>query len=127
MRNIIKTDTAPLPKGAYSQAIEVDGFVFASGQISVDAKSNEIVPGTIEEETERTLNNLKNVLTAAGCSMQDVVKCTVYLSDISEFAKMNAVYGEYFGEGLPARAALGCQLMAGLKVEIDAVARHPKT
>ena len=112
--------------GAYSAAVEVDGWVYVSGQGPVDPKTAQPVRGTIEEETEFTLRQLEKILQAAGCSPQDVVKCTVHLSDIKEFDRFNAVYRNFFkGTILPARTTVQSVLWNGIKVEVDCVARKP--
>ena len=119
----IQTDRAPQAIGPYSQAIKANGFVFASGQIPLDPTSMKIVEGGIEEQTERVLDNLKAVLEAAGSSLDRVVKTTVYLADMNEFAAMNEVYARYFGATRPARATVQvARLPRDVRVEIDVVA-----
>ena len=111
--------------GAYSAAVEVDGWVFVSGQGPVDPKSAQPVRGTIEEETRYTLTQVKRILEAAGCSLNDVVKSTVHLADIKEFDRYNTAYREFF-QGvpvLPARTTVQSVLWNGIKVEIDVIAR----
>jgi 2-iminobutanoate/2-iminopropanoate deaminase len=113
--------------GAYSAAVEMDGWVFVSGQGPVDPKTAQPVRGTIEEETRYTLTQVKMILEAAGCSLNDVVKSTVHLADIKEFDRYNAVYKEFF-QGiavLPARTTVQSVLWNGIKVEIDVIARKP--
>jgi 2-iminobutanoate/2-iminopropanoate deaminase len=113
--------------GAYSAAVEVDGWVYVSGQGPVDPKTAQPVPGTIEEETTLTLNHIERILRAAGCTLHDVVKCTVHLEDMDDFDRYNAVYREFF-QGLavlPARTTVQSVLWKGIKVEIDCVARKP--
>jgi 2-iminobutanoate/2-iminopropanoate deaminase len=113
--------------GAYSAAVEMDGWVFVSGQGPVDPKTAQPVRGTIEEETRYTLAHVKKILEAAGCSLNDVVKSTVHLADIKEFDRYNAVYKEFF-QGvavLPARTTVQSVLWNGIKVEIDVIARKP--
>ena len=111
--------------GAYSAAVEVDGWVYVSGQGPVDPKTAQPVRGTIEEETEFTLRQLEKILQVAGCSLADVVKCTVHLSDIKEFDRFNAVYRNFFRSAtiLPARTTVQSVLWNGIRVEIDCVAR----
>jgi 2-iminobutanoate/2-iminopropanoate deaminase len=111
--------------GAYSAAVEADGWVFVSGQGPVDPKTAQPVRGTIEEETEFTLRQVEKILQAAGCSLQDVVKCTVHLADIKEFDRFNATYRSFFKNVaiLPARTTVQSVLWNGIKVEIDCVAR----
>ena len=113
--------------GAYSAAVEVDGWVYVSGQGPVDPKTAQPVRGTIEEETEFTLRQVEKILKAAGCSLDDVVKCTVHLADIEEFDRYNAVYRSFFKNAkvLPARTTVQSVLWNSIKVEIDCVARKP--
>ena len=113
--------------GAYSAAVEIDGWVYVSGQGPVDPKTAEPVSGTIEEETEYTLRQLEKILKAAGCSANDVVKCTVHLSDMEDFDRYNGVYRAFFKNCtvLPARTTVQSVLWNGIKVEIDCVARKP--
>lgn len=119
---IIKTKKAPKRVGPYSQAIESGNFIFCSGQIGVDPESEELVEG-IERQTRRVLENLEAVLTAADSSMEKVVKTTVYLANMGDYAKMNEIYAEYFSEDKPARATVEvANLPAGALVEIDAIA-----
>ncbi|HKC85238.1 MAG TPA: RidA family protein [Blastocatellia bacterium] len=119
----IQTDRAPQAIGPYSQAIKANGFIFASGQIPLDPATMRIVEGGIEEQTGRVLENLKSVLEAAGSSLDRVVKTTVYLADMGEFAAMNEIYARYFGATKPARATVQvARLPRDVKVEIDVVA-----
>jgi 2-iminobutanoate/2-iminopropanoate deaminase len=119
----IQTDRAPQAIGPYSQAIKANGFIFASGQIPLDPATMRIVEGGIEEQTGRVLDNLKAVLEAAGSSLDRVVKTTVYLADMGEFAAMNEIYARYFGATKPARATVEvARLPRDVKVEIDVVA-----
>lgn len=111
--------------GAYSDGVIVDGFIYVSGQAAVDFTTSEFVLGTIEEETRLTLNNIKLILKAAGAGMDDIIKCTVHLSDINEFDKYNEVYSEYFQGIKPARTTVQSVLAEGLKVEIDCIANIP--
>ena len=114
--------------GAYSAAVEVDGWVFVSGQGPVDPKTAQPIRGTIEEETLFTLNQVRKILEAAGCTLNDVVKSTVHLADIEEFDRFNATYKEFFKAVavLPARTTVQSLLWNSIKVEIDVVARKPK-
>lgn len=109
--------------GAYSDGVIVDGFLFVSGQASVDFKTSTFILGTIEEETHRTLGNLKAIIEAAGATLDQVVKCTVHLRDIAEFDRYNQVYGQYFTGIKPARTTVQSVLAEGLKVEIDCVVK----
>ena len=113
--------------GAYSAAVEIDGWVYVSGQGPVDPKTAQPVRGTIEEETLYTLTQIKKILEAAGCSLNDVVKSTVHLEDIDEFDRYNATYKEFFKgvSVLPARTTVQSVLWNAIKVEIDVVARKP--
>jgi len=123
MKKEIKTEKAPKAIGPYSQAIMANGFVFASGQIAIDPSTGELKTGTIEEQTRLVLNNLKAVLEAAGSSFDKVVKCTVFLQDMNDFSRMNAVYGEFFKPPYPARAAVQvARLPKDVKIEIEAIA-----
>jgi len=120
----VHTDAAPAAIGPYSQAITVDGWVFCSGQIPLDPGSGEILSGDVSEQTDLVLRNLRGVLEAAGSSFDQVVKTTVFLSDMSDFAQMNEVYARHFGDHRPARAAVqAAALPRGVDVEIECVAR----
>jgi 2-iminobutanoate/2-iminopropanoate deaminase len=113
--------------GAYSAAVEVDGWVFVSGQGPVDLKTAQPIRGTIEDETRFVLRQIQQILQAAGCSLNDVVKATVHLADIEDFDRYNAVYKEFF-KGvpiLPARTTVQSVLWNAIKVEIDVIARKP--
>jgi len=126
MKQEVKTEKAPQAIGPYSQAIIAGGFVFASGQIPIDPATGELRTGTIEDQTRQVLHNLSAVLEAADCSLADVVKATVYLQDMNDFSRMNAVYGEFFKTPYPARAAIQvARLPRDAKVEIEAVALSP--
>ncbi len=109
--------------GAYSDGLIVDGLLYVSGQASVDFKTSKFQLGTIEEETHRTMKNLKAILEAAGSSMDQVVKCTVHLADIQDFDRYNKVYASYFGDIKPARTTVQSVLAENLKVEIDCIAK----
>jgi len=111
--------------GAYSDGVLVNGFLFVSGQASVDFKTSAFVLGTIEEETIRTLNNIKAIVERAGATMQDVVKCTVHLSDIKDFDRYNKVYAGYFTGIKPARTTVQSVLAENIKVDIDAIVKMP--
>ena len=120
----IHTDHAPAAIGPYSQAIVADGWVFCSGQIPLDPDTMELVGGTIDEQTDQALSNLSEVLQAAGSSLQHVVKTTVFLADMNDFAAMNKVYEQHFGEHRPARAAVqAAALPKFCNVEIEFIAR----
>lgn len=123
MKEKISTDQAPAAVGPYSQAIRAGNLVFCAGQVGIDPKTGELVEGGIEEQTSRVLANVKAVLQAVDLTLDDVVKTTVYLADIGDFAKMNEVYATFFGEPPPARAAFAVKdLPLGALVEIEAVA-----
>ncbi|EEF56989.1 RidA family protein [Pedosphaera parvula] len=111
--------------GAYSAAVEIDGWIYVSGQGPLDAKTALPIRGTIEEETKLTLTHVATILKAAGCSLNDVVKSTVHLSDINEFDRFNATYKEFFKDVavLPARTTVQSVLWSNIKVEIDVIAR----
>ena len=114
---------APNPQGPYSHAVKAGGFVYVSGQAALDPETSEPIGGTVAEETRQTLENVKAILEASGATMEDVVKCSVFLADIRDFAEMNGVYAEYFGGAKPARTTVQATLpAAGLKVEIDCIA-----
>ena len=123
MKDRIQTDNAPQAIGPYSQAIKANGFVFASGQIALDPATMQIVEGGIREQTERVMRNLVAVLEAAGSSLDRVVKTTVFLADMNEFAAMNEVYGSFFSEMPPARSTVEVKrLPRDVRVEIDVIA-----
>lgn len=111
--------------GPYSSGLVVDGWLYISGQGPVDMKTGKAVPGTIEEETRLTLDHIDKILNAAGCPRENVVKCTVHLSDIREFDRMNTVYQEFFTGVRPTRTTVQSVLWSGIKVEIDAIAKMP--
>lgn len=120
----VESPNAPKAIGPYSQAVRAGGFVFCSGQIPLDPATGELLSGDISQETTRVLENLKAVLSAAGVGLEKVVKTTIFLADMNDFAAVNAVYGSYFtGPVLPARATVQvAKLPRGVRVEIDAVA-----
>ncbi len=121
---VVHTDDAPAAIGPYSQAIVCDGWVFASGQVALDPTTGELTGGSVAQQTDRVFRNLSAVLSASGSSLQSVVKTTVYLSDMNDFAEMNEVYARHFGEHRPARATVqAAGLPKAVDVEIDAVAR----
>ena len=109
--------------GAYSDGVIANGFLFVSGQAAVDFRTSEFVLGTIEEETHRTLANIEAIVEAAEATMEDVVKCTVHLSDIKDFDRYNKVYAEYFPGTKPARTTVQSVLAEGIKVEIDCIVK----
>lgn len=122
-KELINTDKAPTAIGPYAQAIKTGGFVFTSGQIPIDPATGEIVAGGIEEQAVQVLNNLREVLSAAGAGFQDVVKTTVFIKDMNDFPKLNAVYAQYFTQPYPARSCVEvARLPKDVLVEIEAVA-----
>ncbi len=119
-KQAIRTEAAPKAIGPYEQAIRVNGLVFTAGQIPLDPKTGNIVEGGIAAQTRRVLENLRAVLEAAGASMESVVKATVFLKNMSDFAAMNEVYAEYFNTAKPARSTVAvAELPRGALVEID--------
>ena len=119
-KQAIRTDRAPKAIGPYEQAIVANGFVFTAGQIPLDPKTGNIVEGGIAAQTRQVLENLRAVLEAAGASMDSVVKATVFLKNMSDFAAMNEVYSEYFATSKPARSTVAvAELPRGALVEID--------
>jgi 2-iminobutanoate/2-iminopropanoate deaminase len=117
----ITTTSGASPMGAYSQGLRAGDFIFVSGQVPIDPTTGKIVGDTIEEQTARTLENIKAILEAAGATMADVVKITAHLTDLSNFAAYNKVYATYFPDPKPVRTTVGSQLL-GMLVEIDAIA-----
>jgi 2-iminobutanoate/2-iminopropanoate deaminase len=117
----------PSPRGPYSPAVKAGGFIYVSGQISVDPATDQAHLGDVAVETRQVLENIQRNLAACGATMADVVRCTVYLTNIADFAAMNAVYAEFFGNAKPARTTVGVAALplAGAKLEIDAVAYKP--
>ena len=123
MKEIVATDHAPPAIGPYSQAVRVGNMVFASGQIPIDPATKEFVAGGIAEQTEQVLKNLTAVFEAAGIGLDQIVKTTVFLSDMNDFTAMNEVYARYFRENPPARATVqAARLPRDAKVEIEAIA-----
>ena len=122
-RRIVSTDQAPAAIGPYSQAVLCDGWLWCSGQIPLDPASGEIIAGDTADQTQRVLDNLRAVLAAAGCGFADVVKTTIFLADMADFAIVNEVYGASFGADPPARATVQAgALPKGARVEIEATA-----
>ena len=120
---VVATDQAPKAIGPYSQAMDVNGVIYTAGQVALDPKSGQLVGATAAEQTEQVLQNLAAVLGAAGSSLQDVVKTTVYLADMNDFAAMNEVYSKHFGTHKPARSTVqAARLPRDARVEIDAIA-----
>ncbi len=122
-KTVVHTDKAPKAIGPYSQAIRIDSLVYTAGQVGIDPATGELVPGAVEEQTRQVLNNLSNMLQAAGSGLEHVVKTTVFLKDMNDFAKMNAIYAEFLGQNPPARSTVAVAgLPKGALVEIEAVA-----
>ncbi|MGD1073798.1 MAG: Rid family detoxifying hydrolase [Bryobacteraceae bacterium] len=115
----------PTPRGPYSPAVRAGDFIFVAGQVPVDPATDKISTGDIRHETRLVLNNLKWILEGVGASLADVVRVGVYLAEGSEFAAMNEVYAEFFGEHKPARTTIVCRFVADIKVEVDCVAYSP--
>ncbi len=123
MKRIISTPDAPQAIGSYSQAVEVNGTLYISGQVPLDPQSMKVVEGGIKEQTLQVMQNIEAILKAAGCSFSDVVKSTCLLSDMANFKAMNEVYGSFYTENPPARAAFAVkELPLGVLVEIETVA-----
>lgn len=123
MKKIISTDKAPAAIGPYSQAVNVGGTIYCSGQIPINPLTGEVVEGGIVEQTKQSLANVQAILEEAGCTISDVVKTTVLLADIKDFAAMNEVYGATFSEPFPARSAFAVRdLPKGVLVEIEVIA-----
>lgn len=123
MKKIIHTDLAPKAVGPYSQAVEVNGTLYISGQIPLNPETGKVVEGGIKEQTDQVFKNIAAILQAAGYTLDNVVKATVLLSDMDNFAAMNEVYAKYFTKDMPARAAYGVvKLPLGVMVEIETVA-----
>ena len=126
IKRIIQTEQAPATIGPYSQAIRIGDFLYTSGQIALDPESGIFLSGEIEEETEQTLKNISAILQAGGVNFENVIKTTVYLSDLNDFTRMNQVYEKYFSKNKPARACVQvAALPKGAKIEIDAIASCP--
>lgn len=123
MKQIIKTGDAPGAIGPYSQAVKAGGMVYCSGQIPLDPGTGEFVAGGIAEQTEQVLKNISALLAAAGTGLEQVVKTTVFLADMNDFAAMNEVYGRFFGENYPARSTVqAARLPRDARVEIEVIA-----
>lgn len=122
-KKVVQTDKAPKAIGPYSQAIRTEAMIYTAGQTGLEPATGELIAGGVEEQTRQVLNNIRSVLEAAGSSLEHVVKTTVFLKDMNDFAKMNSIYAEYFGENPPARSTIAvAALPKGGLVEIEAVA-----
>ena len=123
MKTVVTTDRGPKPIGPYSQAIQCNGFIYLSGQVALDPKSGALTQGDISAQTERTLENVKGILEAAGSNLHHVVKTTVFLKDMNDFAAMNEVYAKYFTSAPPARSTVQvARLPKDALVEIEIIA-----
>jgi 2-iminobutanoate/2-iminopropanoate deaminase len=125
MKKIIHTDKAPAPVGPYSQAVEAGGFLFCCGQIAINPKTNVVMTGPVEEQAKQVMENVKAVLEAAGLGLQNVVKTTMYLTNMNDFNTVNEVYGRYFREEPPARTTIAvAALPKGVHVEVEVLAKR---
>ena len=123
MRDVIATKDAPQAIGPYSQAIRANGFVFVSGQVAIDPSTQQVISGDVGAQTERVLKNLSAILKAAGSGLEKVVRCGVFLKNMSDFAAMNEIYGRHFGAAPPARSTVEvARLPKDVLVEIDVIA-----
>jgi len=123
MRDVIATEKAPQAIGPYSQGIRAAGLIFTSGQIAIDPATSQIVPGDVRAQTERVIENLSAILVASGSGLEKVLRCTVFLKNMGDFAAMNEVYGRYFKQAPPARSTVEvARLPKDVLVEIDAIA-----
>jgi 2-iminobutanoate/2-iminopropanoate deaminase len=123
MRDVISTKNAPQAIGPYSQAIRANGFVFVSGQVAIDPATQQVIPGDVAAQSEQVLRNLSEILGAAGSGLGNVVRSTVFLKNMNDFAAMNAVYGKYFSNAPPARSTVEVsRLPKDVLVEIDVIA-----
>ena len=123
MREIIATDHAPKAIGPYSQAIRANGLVFTSGQVAIDPATQQVISGDVAAQTDRVMKNITGILEAAGTSLDKVLRCTVFLKNMNDFAAMNEVYGRYFKQNPPARSTVEvARLPKDVLVEIDTIA-----
>jgi len=123
MRDVIATDQAPQAIGPYSQAIRAQGLIFTSGQIAIDPATAQVVRGDVSEQTDRVLKNLAAILQASGSNLEKVLRCTVFLKNMADFAAMNEVYGRYFKQAPPARSTVEvARLPKDVLIEIDVIA-----
>jgi 2-iminobutanoate/2-iminopropanoate deaminase len=123
MREVIATDQAPKAIGPYSQAIRAQGLVFTSGQVAIDPTTQQVIAGDVSAQTDRVLNNLAAILQASGSTLDKVLRCTVFLKNMGDFAAMNEVYGRYFKESPPSRSTVEvARLPKDVLVEIDVIA-----
>jgi|SRR6202521_1028893 2-iminobutanoate/2-iminopropanoate deaminase len=123
MKEVVHTDRGPKPIGPYSQAVKASGFIYLSGQVALDPKTGDLIGSDIRQQTERTLENVKGILEAAGTNLHHVVKTTVFLKDMSDFAAMNEVYARYFTAAPPARSTVQvARLPKDALLEIEVIA-----
>ena len=123
MREVIATDQAPQAIGPYSQAIRAAGLIFTSGQVAIDPATQQVIAGDVSAQTERVLKNLAAILQASGSSLEKVLRCTVFLKNMGDFAAMNEIYGRYFKQAPPARSTVEvARLPKDVLVEIDVIA-----
>ncbi|MEY4616352.1 MAG: hypothetical protein RJB66_1312 [Pseudomonadota bacterium] len=126
MKKIINTEAAPAPVGPYSQAVHAGPFLFCSGQIAIDPRTNQVLLGTVQEQAELVMKNIEGVLKAAGASWQNIVKTTIFLTDMQDFPKVNEIYGRYFPENPPARSTIAVAgLPKGVNVEVEVTVYIP--
>ena len=115
------------PRGPYSPAVRAGDFIFVAGQVAVDPATQQLISGDISQQTHQVLNNIKTILEGCGAAMSDIVKCGVFLADGKDFAAMNVVYADFFGDTKPARSTVVTGFaMAGVRVEIDAIVYRPR-
>lgn len=123
MKKVIQTDKAPKPVGPYSQAVQYGNLLFCSGQISIHPQTNEVVLGPVKDQAELVMKNIEGVLTAAGITWKNVIKSTIFLTDMKDFPVVNEVYGRYFPENPPARSTIQVAgLPKGVQVEVEILA-----
>ena len=125
VKEIVFTEKAPKPVGPYSQAIVSGDFVFVSGQIPINPETSKVVEGGIEVQTAQVLENIKNILESVNLSLTDIIKTSVFLNNLSDFQAFNRVYSKYFEKDPPARTTVQANLMVGVLIEIDAIAKKP--
>jgi 2-iminobutanoate/2-iminopropanoate deaminase len=125
-RHAVMADGAPTPAGPYSHAVESNGLLFCSGQVPLDPETGTLVEGSIGDQARRCLENLKVVCAARGATLDDAVRMSIYVTDISTFGQVNEAYGAYFGDGAPARTTIGvAALPGGAEIEMDAIVALP--
>lgn len=125
MKTVHCTDKAPAPVGPYSQAVEAGGFLFCSGQIAIDPKTNQVQMGSVSDQSRLVLENIRAVLESAGLNFNHVIKSTIFLTSMNDFAAVNEVYGQYFKEQPPARSTIAVAgLPKGVNVEIEVIAKR---